>query len=68
MALLHAFLSYRIVSYVVMRHHRLGPDYWAAISYQLGFFLFFKFGGGYLVGTHDALWAEESKQIPSHEG
>ena len=28
---------YRTVSFVVVRHHRLGDDYWAAISYRLGF-------------------------------
>jgi len=47
--------SYRVVSFVVvMRHHRLGDNYWAAISYQLGLIALSRFGGVYFVGTHDA--------------
>ena len=45
---------YRVVSFVVVRHHRLGDDYWAAISYRLGFIALSSFGGVYFVGTHDA--------------
>ena len=45
---------YRAVSFVVVRHHRLADDYWAAISYQVGFIAHSKFGGVYFVGTDDA--------------
>ena len=50
-------MSFRLAGlyhFVVVRHHRLGDDYWAAISYRLGFIARSKFGGVYLVGTHDA--------------
>ena len=58
-ALSKAFPSYVIelywvVSFVVVRHHRLGEDYWAAISYRLGLIARSRFGGVYFVGTHDA--------------
>ena len=58
-ALSKVFPSYvippcRAVPFVVVRHHRLGDDYWAAISYRLGFIARSKFGGVYFVGTHDA--------------
>jgi len=58
-ALSKAFPSYVItlywvVSFVVVRHHWLGDDYWAAISYRLGFIALSRFGGAYFVGTHDA--------------
>ena len=53
-ALSKAFPSYRAVSFVVVRHHRLGDDYWAAISYRLGLIALSSFGGVYFVGTHDA--------------
>ena len=53
---------------MVVRHSLLGLDYSATISYRLGFFTLFKFGGVYLAGTHDALSAEYEKQVPSHEG
>ena len=58
-ALSKAFPSYAILAYtavsfvVVMRHHRLVHDYWAAISYRLGFIALSRFGGVYFVGTHD---------------
>ena len=45
---------YKVVSFVVVRHHRLGDDYWAAISYRLGLIALSSFGGVYFVGTHDA--------------
>lgn len=45
----------------------LGLDYSAAISYWLGRFLLFKFGGVYLCGTHHVLRAEQGKQVSSHE-
>ena len=45
---------YRVLSFVVVRHLQLGDDYWAAISYRLGFIARSKFGGVYIVGTHDA--------------
>ena len=45
---------YRAVSFVVVRHHRLGDNYWAAISYRLGLIALPSFGGVYFVGTHDA--------------
>ena len=45
---------YRAVSFVVVRHHRLGDDYWAAISYRLGPIALSSFGGVYFVETHDA--------------
>ena len=45
---------YRAVSFVVVRHHRLADDYWAAISYRLGLIALFSFGGVYFVGTDDA--------------
>ena len=59
MALTKAFPSYvispyRAIPFVVVRHHRLGDDYWAAISYRLGFFARSKFEGVYFVETHDA--------------
>jgi len=47
--------SYRAVSFVVVvRHHRLGDNYWAAISYRVGLIALSSFGGVYFVGTHDA--------------
>ena len=51
-ALSHTFLSYIVLSYwvtsyVVVRHRRLGLDYWAAISYWLGFLHSLRFGGVY---------------------
>ena len=45
---------YRAVSFVVVRHHRLGGDYWAAIWYQIGFIALSRFGGVYLRRTDDA--------------
>ena len=45
---------YRAVSFVVVRHHRLGDDYWAAISYRLGPIALSSFGGLYFVETHEA--------------
>ena len=45
---------YRAEGFVVARHHRLGDDYWAAISYRLGFIARSKFGGVYFAETHDA--------------
>ena len=45
---------YRAVSFVVVRHHRLGDDYFAAISYWLGPIALSSFGGVYFVGTYDA--------------
>ena len=58
-ALSKAFLSYVIALYraediVVVRHHSLGDDYWAAISFRLGFIARSKFGDVYFVETHDA--------------
>ena len=50
-------MSFRLAGlylFVVVRHHRLGDYYWAAISYRLGFIARSKFGGVYFVGTHDA--------------
>ena len=46
--------SYRAVSFVVVRHHRLGDDYWAAISYWLGPIALSSIGGVYFVEIHDA--------------
>ena len=74
MALSYAFLSSMILlhwvaSYVVVsRTHWLGFDYSTAISYWLGFFTLFQFGGIYLAGTHDVLSVEGGKAVPSHEG
>ena len=59
---------YWIVSFVEVRNRRLGLGYSATISYQLGFVLLFKFGSVYSAGTHDALWAEDRKQVPFHDG
>ena len=53
---------------MVVRHRRLGLDYWAAILYRLGFISLSRFGGEYLDGTQDAFRAEEGKLVPSHEG
>ena len=39
---------------MVVRHHRLGDDYWAAISYRLGLIALSSFRGVYFVETHDA--------------
>lgn len=62
-------LLYWVVSYVVVsKTNWLGLDYSTAISYWLGFFTLLQFGGIYLAGTHDALSAEDEKQVPSHEG
>jgi len=60
-ALSKAFISYIIqlywvVSFVVVRHHRLGYDYWAAILYRLGFIALSRFGGAHSVETYDAFW------------
>ena len=45
---------YKAVSFVVVRHHWLGDNYWAAISYWLGLIALSSFGGVYLVRTYDA--------------
>ena len=45
---------YWVVSFVVMRHHWLGDNYWAAISYRPGLITLSSCGGVYFVGTHDA--------------
>ena len=45
---------YRAVSFVVVRHHWLCHDYWAAIPYRLGLVALSSFGGVYFVGTYDA--------------
>jgi len=71
-ALSRAFLSYVIssywvVSYIVVRHGWLVLDYTAAISYWLGFFALCRFGGVYWAETHHALWADDWKQVLSHE-
>ena len=50
----YAILPYRAVSFVVVRHHRLVHDCWAAVSYRLGFIALSRFGGVYFVGTLDA--------------
>ena len=65
-ALPNAFLfyiipSYRVVSLEEARHRWLGLNDSVAISYLLGFFLLFRSGGVYLVGTHDGLWDEDRK-------
>ena len=52
---------------MVVRHHRLGLDYWGAILYQLGFIALFRFGGVYSIGTDDEFWAEDRKPVPSHD-
>ena len=44
---------YRAVSFVVVRHHWLGDDYWAVILYRLGFIARSKFGGVYFVGRKE---------------
>ena len=54
-------LSYSVESYLVVRHRWLGLTYLAASSYRRGLFTFFKFGGVYLAGTRDALWAGDRK-------
>lgn len=53
---------------MVARQLWLGLDYSVSISYKPGTPLLFKFGGLYLCGTHDALWAEEGEQASSHGG
>ena len=53
-ALSNIIPPYRAVSFVVVRHHRLGDDYRAAISYRLGLIALSRFGGIYFVATHDA--------------
>ena len=70
-ALSKAFLSdiissYWVVSLVGLRHRPLGLVYSAAISYRLSFFLLFKFRGVCSLGTHNALWARDRKQVPPH--
>jgi len=45
---------YRAASFVVLRHHWLGDNYWAAISYRLGLIMLSSFGGVYFVGTYNA--------------
>ena len=47
---------YWVVSFMVVRPGWLGHDYWAAISYRLGFIALSRLGGVYFVGTHDAFW------------
>ena len=66
----YIFPSYWVVpySYVVVGYRRLSSDYSEGISYPLGFFLLLRFGGIYLAGIHDALWAEDRKQVSSHVG
>lgn len=66
------FLSYIIppywvASFAVARQLWLDLDYSPAISYRLGAFVLFKFGGVYCGGSYDALWAENG-QVSSHEG
>ena len=68
MFLSYIILSDWVASLMVVGQFWLGLDYWAAISYRPGIFILFKFGGVYRPGTHDALWAENGKQVPSHEG
>ena len=53
---------------MAVRHRWLGLDYSAAISYRLGFIVLSRLGGVYLVGIHDAFWAEGGKPAPSQEG
>ena len=43
--LFYVTLFYSVVSFMVVRHCRLGLDYWAAISYLLGFMALSRFGG-----------------------
>jgi len=67
-ALSKAFPSYVIalywgVSFVGVRHHRLGDDYWAAISYRLGFIVLSRFGGVYFVGTYDVFGLRTGNQF-----
>ena len=45
----------------MVRHRWLGLNYLAASSYRRGLFTLFKFGGVYLAGTRDALWAGDRK-------
>ena len=59
---------YLVASLMVARQLCLGLDYSVPISYKPGTPLLFKFGGLYLCGTHDALWAEEGEQASSHGG
>lgn len=54
--------------FVVVRHHRLGHDYWTAVSYRLGFIALSGLGGVYSAGTHDAFWVEHRKPVPSQDG
>ena len=75
MALSKAFPSYVIplywvVSFVVVRHHRLGHDYWAAISYRLGFIALSRFGGVTytLLELMMRSGAEDRKPVPPHDG
>lgn len=53
--------SYLVVSVEAARYCWLGLNDSVAISYLLGFFLLFKSGGVYSVGTHDGLWDEDRK-------
>jgi len=50
----YVILPYRAGSFVVLRHHWLGDNYWAAISYRLGLIVLSSFGRRYFVGTYDA--------------
>ena len=54
---------YQVLSFVLLRHHQLGDDYWAAISYRLGFIARSKFGGVYIVGTHDPFGLRTGNQF-----
>jgi len=46
---------YWVLSFVVVRHHRLGHGYWAGISHRLGSIALSWVGGAHSVETHDAL-------------
>jgi len=68
MALSKAFPSYVIalywvVSFVIVTHYWLGDDYWAAISYRLGFIALSRFGGVYFVGTYDVFGLRTGNQF-----
>ena len=56
------------MSFVVVTHHWLGVDYWAAISYRPGLIALSRLGGVYSVGAHDAFWVEDRKPVPSQDG
>ena len=53
---------------VVVRHHWLGDDYWAAISYWLGFIATSGLEAYTLLELMMRSGAEDRKPVPSHDG